>query len=114
MTNSRLAHLLTQFAVELEVASFVPLNSFHDIGRTILNEGMADAVTHALADALENVLVGEIHAKPKNMPLEGVHAIATRMFLKRAWLEMSEHHAGIVDLKLNLEALKCPHQMRCL
>ena len=112
MTDFWLARLLDQFAVELEVLPFVIRNSAHGIAQTIIREGMTDAITEALAGALEKALLIELDAIPGNLPLEGVHAIAARMFLARERLEMSQLDAGIVDLMLDLEALAQPHATR--
>jgi hypothetical protein len=73
---------------------------------------MTDAINRVLAEPLENALLDEIHALPANMPLEGVHAIASEMFLARGRLELSELNAGLVQLKLELKALERPHAAR--
>ena len=112
MTVSWLGRLLTQFAVELEISPFVARGSSHGIAQTMMREGTTEDITHALAEALENALLDEIHAMPKNMPLEGVHAIAARMFLARGRLELSELNAGIAALKLDLVGLERHHAMR--
>jgi len=112
MTDLWLARLLVQFVVELEVLPYVARNSSHGIAQMIIREGVTPAIIHVLADPLENALVDEIHAMPKKMPLEGVHAIAARMFLARERLKFSELNAGLVDLKLELEALERPHAAR--
>jgi hypothetical protein len=112
MTNLWLARLISQFAVELEVLPFVSPASSHGIARKIIRAGMTDAITRVLGEPLENALLDEIHALPTNMPLEGVYAIASDMFLARGRLELSELDAGLVHLKLELEALERPHAAR--
>jgi hypothetical protein len=112
MTDSWLGRLLTQFAVELEISPFVGRNSSHGIAQTMIREGMTEDITHALSDALEGALLDEIHAMPKNMPLEGVYAIASQMFLARGRLELSAPNSGIAALKLDLLGLERPHASR--